>query len=277
MNKAKAAAPRRQAPGVAAKLFPAPRKRAAVTRKAAKDVTSKKARGRKPLKTPRPITLYYWSTPNGHKISIMLEELGVPYEVRPVNINKGEQFAPTFLKISPNNRIPAIVDPDGPGGRPISVFESGAILQYLGRKFGRFYPQGERARVQVEEWLFWQMGGLGPMTGQATHFANYAAEDIPYAKQRYRDEVHRLFGVMNTRLATRKFLAGSYSIADIACWSWVLSGSKHATLDDFPHLKAWRDRVGARGAVRRGKALAADMRKPLTEEDRKILFGQRAR
>ena len=239
----------------------------------------KKTRTRrpKPKKPVKPITLYYWSTPNGHKISIMLEELGVPYEMRPININKGEQFAPAFLKISPNNRIPAIVDPDGPGGRPVSVFESGAILQYPGRKFGRFYPQEERLRVQVEEWLFWQVGGLGPMTGQANHFVNYALEDLTYAKKRYSDEVHRLFGVMNRRLATRKFLAGTYSIADIACWSWVLSGSKYAPLDEFPNLKAWRDRVGARPAVQRGKALAADMRKPLSDEDRKVLFGQRAR
>ena len=225
----------------------------------------------------RPITLYYWSTPNGHKISIMLEELGVPYEVRLININKGEQFAPFFLKVSPNNRIPAIVDPDGPGERPVSVFESGAILQYLGRKYGRFYPREERKRVQVEEWLFWQVGGLGPMAGQANHFLNYAPEDLPYAKKRYADEVHRLFGVMNERLATRKFLAGAYSIADIACWSWVVSASKYTLLDEFPHLKAWRDRVGARPAVRRGKARAAELRKPLAEEDRKFLFGQRAR
>src|SRR5882672_6521565 len=144
-------------------------------------------------KTAKPITLYYWSTPNGHKISIMLEELGVPYEAHPIDINKGAQFAPAFLKISPNNRIPAIVDPDGPGGRPISVFESGAILQYLGRKYGRFYPQDERSRVAVEEWLFWQVGGLGPMTGQANHFVNYTLEDLPYPKKRYTDEVHRLF------------------------------------------------------------------------------------
>ena len=240
-------------------------------------VKKTKARRPKSNKPPKPITLYYWSTPNGHKISIMLEELGVPYELRPININKGEQFAPAFLKVSPNNRIPAIIDPDGPGGRPISVFESGAILQYLGRKFGRFYPQAERARVQVEEWLFWQVGGLGPMAGQANHFVNYSVEDLTYAKKRYTDEVHRLFGVMNKRLSTRKFLAGTYSIADIACWSWVLSGSKYAPLDEFVHLKAWRDRVGARPAVVRGKALAADLRKPLTDEDRKVLFGQRAR
>ncbi len=237
----------------------------------------KKTKAKRPKASVKAITLYYWSTPNGHKISIMLEELGVPYEMRPININKGEQFAPAFLKVSPNNRIPAIVDPDGPGGRPVSVFESGAILQYLGRKFGRFYPQEERARIQVEEWLFWQVGGLGPMTGQANHFVNYSVEDLAYAKKRYTDEVHRLFGVMNKRLATRKFLAGTYSIADIACWSWVLSGSKYAPLDEFPHLKAWRNRVGARPAVVRGRALAADMRQPLTDEDRKVLFGQRAR
>ena len=233
-------------------------------------------RAKAPLKV-KPITLYYWSTPNGHKISIMLEELGVPYQAQLVDIGKGEQFTPVFLKISPNNRIPAIVDPDGPGGRPISVFESGAILQYLGRKYGRFYPQDERQRVQVEEWLFWQVGGLGPMAGQANHFLNYAPEDLPYAKKRYTDEVHRLFGVMNTRLATKKFLAGAYSIADIACWSWVLSASKYTRLDEFPNLKAWRDRVGMRPAVRRGKGLAAELRKPLADEDRKVLFGQRAR
>jgi len=237
--------------------------------------TVKRAKAR--VRRPKPIALYYWSTPNGHKISIMLEELGVPYEVHPIDIGKGAQFVPAFLKISPNNRIPAIVDPGGPGGRPISVFESGAILQYLGRKYGRFYPSDERGRVAVEEWLFWQMGGLGPMAGQANHFLNYAPEDLPYAKKRYRDEVHRLLGVMNTRLATRKFLAGAYSIADMACWSWVLSASKYTPLDEFPHLAAWKDRVGARAAVRRGKAAAAELRKPLNDEDRKNLFGQRAR
>jgi GST-like protein len=244
-----------------------------------KSVKKARAPARKVARKPanKPIALYYWPTPNGHKISIMLEELGVPYQVHPVNIGKGDQFKPAFLKISPNNRMPAIVDPDGPGGHPISIFESGAILQYLGRKYGRFYPQAERARVQVEEWLFWQMGGLGPMAGQANHFISYAPEDIAYAKKRYTDELHRLFGVMNTRLATRTFLAGAYSIADMACWSWVLSGSRHVPLDEFPHLKAWRDRVGARPAVLRGKALAAQERGPLTDEERKVLFGQRAR
>ena len=153
-----------------------------------------------------PIELYYWPTPNGWKISIMLEECGLPYVVQPVDISKGEQFAPQFLAISPNNRIPAIVDPGGPGGRPISVFESGAILQYLGRKTGKFYPRDERARVAVEEWLFWQMGGLGPMAGQAVHFRRYAPEPIAYAVARYTDEVNRLYGVMNKRLAEREFL-----------------------------------------------------------------------
>lgn len=232
---------------------------------------------RRAAKPPKPIALYTWATPNGHKISIMLEELGVPYEAHPVDINKGEQFAPDFLTIAPNNRIPAIVDPQGPGGRPISVFESGAILQYLGRKYGRFYPKDERARVQVDEWLFWQVGGLGPMAGQANHFRNHLVEDLPYPKKRYTDEVHRLLGVMNRRLATRKFLAVAYSIADMACWSWVLSASKYTELAEFPHVAAWKDRVGARKAVQRGKAVAADLRKPITDADRKVLFGQRAR
>jgi GST-like protein len=263
MKKAKAAASGRKSKGTAAK----PVLRA----------TGISKKHKRAAKTPPPIALYYWPTPNGFKISIMLEELGVAYEVRPVDIGKGEQFAPAFLKISPNNRMPAIVDPAGPGGKPISVFESGAILQYLGRKFGRFYPQDERARVQVEEWLFWQVGGLGPMAGQANHFLNYAPEDLPYAKKRYADEVHRLFGVMNTRLATRKFLAGAYSIADMACWGWVVSATKYQPLDQFPHLAAWKDRVGARPAVQRGHAVGKQMRKPLTDEERKHLFGQRAR
>ena len=254
------------------------KKASARTVKAARPArkAAKKAASRLP-KAPKPIQLYYWPTPNGHKISIMLEELGVPYEVHPIDIGKGEQFAPAFLKISPNNRMPAIVDPDGPGGRPISVFESGAILQYLGRKYGRFYPANERARVAVDEWLMWQMGGLGPMTGQANHFNNYAPEKVPYAQKRYTDEVHRLLGVMDRRLAGHRYLAGSYSIADIACWSWVLSAGKHVPLTDFPNVLAWRDRVGARPAVRRGKALAADLRKPITAEEARHLFGQRAR
>src|SRR5436190_12668563 len=162
----------------------------------------------------KPIELYYWPTPNGWKISIMLEEVGLPYTLQPVNIGKGDQFKPAFLAISPNNRMPAIVDPSGPGDQPISIFESGAIMQYLGRKSGKFYPADERGRVEVDQWLFWQVGGLGPMAGQAHHFRAYARESIPYAVARYVDEVHRLYGVMNRRLADRAFLAGKYSIAD---------------------------------------------------------------
>lgn len=241
-----------------------------------KPKTAKKPSGNS-AKAPKPIELYYWPTPNGWKISIALEEMKLPYVVKPVNIGKGEQFEPAFLKISPNNRMPAIVDPDGPGGRPISVFESGAILQYLGRKSGKLYPADERARVQVEEWLFWQMGGLGPMAGQAFHFLNYSNEDLPYPKKRYTDEVNRLFGVMNKRLEARKFLAGAYSIADIACWGWVLAAMNFQKLDEFPHLKAWQERLAARPAVKKGHALGAEWRKPMTEEEKKILFGQRAR
>ncbi len=246
-------------------------------------VRRKKKSPRKPLskksakKPVKPIELYYWPTPNGWKVSIALEEMKLAYVLKPVNIGKGEQFEPGFLKISPNNRMPAIIDPDGPGGRPISVFESGAILQYLGRKSGKLYPAEERARVQVEEWLFWQMGGLGPMAGQAFHFLNYAKEDLTYAKKRYADEVNRLFGVMNTRLGTRNYLAGAYSIADIACWGWVTAAMTFQPLDEFPHLRAWQERMAARPAVQRGKELGAELRRPLTDEEKKILFGQRAR
>ena len=234
-------------------------------------------------KAPKAIELYYWPTPNGWKISMMLEECKLPYVMKPVNIGKGEQFAPSFLKIAPNNRMPAIIDPDGPGGKPISVFESGAILQYLGRKTGKFYPADERKRVAVDEWLFWQMAGLGPMTGQANHFVNYAKEGSEYACERYSHEVHRLLGVMNKRLATRPFLAGAYSIADIACWGWVVSAARiHPLEKEFPHVKAWFDKIGARPAVQRGFKLARELREQQAnlsakeeEERRKILFGQR--
>src|SRR6516225_5451687 len=200
----------------AVKAKPAAKSKAAARSKSArKPATARKvvslaavAREKKPPRPSKRIDLYYWSTPNGWKITIMLEECGLPYNVLPVNIAKGEQFKPEFLAISPNNRMPAIVDPDGPGGRPISVFESGAILQYLGRKTGKFYPREERARVEVEQWLFWQMGGLGPMAGQLNHFKHYARETLPYAIKRYEDEVNRLYGVMNTRLKDRDFLAG---------------------------------------------------------------------
>lgn len=243
-----------------------------------KKKTAKKTNKTKPAaKAVKPIELYYWPTPNGWKISIALEEMKIPYVMKPVNIGKGEQFEPAFLKISPNNRMPAIVDPNGPGGKPISIFESGAILQYLGRKSGKLYPADERGKVQVEEWLFWQVGGLGPMAGQAFHFLSYAQEDLTYPKKRYADEVHRLFGVMDKRLANRKFLAGAYSIADIACWGWVIAAVNFQPLDEFPNLKAWNDRMGARPAVKRGHALGAELRKPLTDEQKKVLFGQRAR
>lgn len=266
---------------------PAPRKRkvGAAAAKPSKSSTRAKSNLRASQKRPsRPIDLYYWPTPNGIKVSIMLEECGLPYTLHPVNIGKGEQFTPEFLGISPNNRIPAIVDHDGPGGRPVSVFESGAILQYLGRKTGKFYPTDERKRVEVEEWLFWQMAGLGPMTGQANHFMNYAPEKIEYARRRYTDEVNRLFGVMDTRLVSRKFLAGNYSIADMACIGWVLSGVRLGqSLDEFRNLKAWVDRVRARPAVQRGLAVGKELRSAQAndpkaqEEARKVLFGQRAR
>jgi GST-like protein len=239
------------------------------------------AKARQAVRRGKPIELYYWPTPNGWKISIMLEECGLPYVVRPIDISKGEQFTLNFLAISPNNRIPAIVDPDGPDGRPISVFESGAILQYLGRKTGKFYPGTERARLAVEEWLFWQVGGLGPMAGQANHFRRYAPEMITYAVARYTDEVNRLFGVMNARLADREFLAGRYSIADVASFGWVkLAERMGQDLALFPHLKRWFETIRARPAVKRALAIrveaaaSVDIRDPKV---RAVLFGQRAR
>jgi len=234
--------------------------------------------GKKPAK---PIELYYWPTPNGFKISIMLEECKLPYTLIPVNISKGEQFKPDFLKISPNNRMPAIVDPAGPGGRPIAIFESGAILQYLGRKTGKFYPSDERARVEVEQWLFWQMGGLGPMAGQLNHFKHYARETLPYAIARYVDEVNRLYGVMNIRLKDREFLAGKYSIADMACVGWVnLWERQGQDINQFPNLKRWLEVVKARPAVQGGMALGRELRKGIDMKDpnvQAVLFGQRAR
>jgi GST-like protein len=235
----------------------------------------------KNLRRARLIELFYWPTPNGWKVSIMLEECGLPYVVRPVDISKGEQFAPRFLVISPNNRIPAIVDPDGPGGKPISVFESGAILQYLGRKTGKFYPRSERARVAVDEWLFWQMAGLGPMAGQATHFRRYAPEPIAYAIARYTDEVNRLCGVMNARLAEREYLAGRYSIADIACVGWIrLIERAGQDLAQFPHLKRWFETVRAREAVKHAFAIRIPAASAVDLNDPKVratLFSQRAR
>jgi len=230
----------------------------------------------------RPIEVYYWPTPNGHKITMMLEECGLPYDIKPVNIGTGDQFKPEFLAISPNNRMPAIVDPDGPGGQPISVFESGAILQYLGRKTGKFYPADERARVAVDEWLFWQMGGLGPMAGQAHHFRNYAPEKIKYGTDRYTNEVNRLYGVMNTRLATRDFLADTYSIADMASYPWVRPYKNQGQdLAEFPHLERWFQRIRERPAVAKAVKIGEELRSNFNlaenKEAQAVLFGQRAR
>jgi GST-like protein len=250
-----------------------------MARKVAKKKSKPKAT--KSRRAAKPIELYYWPTPNGFKISIMLEECRLPYTLIPVNISIGEQFKPDFLKISPNNRMPAIVDPSGPGGRAISIFESGAILQYLGRKTGKFYPKDERARVEVDQWLFWQMGGLGPMAGQAHHFRNYSKETLTYAINRYVDEVNRLYGVMNKRLADREFLAGKYSIADMACVGWASRWKNQGQdINEFPNLKRWLDTVTARPAVKRGMALGLELRQGIDMKDPKVqavLFGQRAR
>ena len=232
--------------------------------------------------TQAPIELYYWPTPNGYKITIMLEECGLPYEIKPININKGAQFEPSFLKIAPNNRMPAIIDPAGPGGKPISVFESGAILQYLGRKTGKFYPKDERARVAVDEWLFWQMGGLGPMAGQAHHFRNYAPEKVQYGIDRYTNEVNRLYGVMDRRLADHHYLAGDYSIADMAIYPWVRPYKNQGQdLANFPNLDAWFKRVQARPAVAIGVKVAEELRANTNlatdKEAQAVLFGQKAR
>lgn len=228
-----------------------------------------------------PIELYFWPTPNGWKISIMLEECGLPYNMIPVNISKGDQFKPEFLKISPNNRMPAIVDKDGPGGRTISIFESGAILQYLGRKTGKFYPQDERGRVEVDQWLFWQMANLGPKAGENGHFRRYAPEKIQYALDRYSNEVNRLYGVMNRRLADRDFLAGKYSIADMACVGWVRLWERQGQdIDQFPQLKRWLARLLARPAVYCGMHIRVEAASQVDMQDpgvRAVLFAQRAR
>jgi GST-like protein len=228
-----------------------------------------------------PIGVYFWSTPNGWKIPIMLEECALPYAVHPINIGKGDQFKPDFLAISPNNKIPAIVDPDGPGGEPIAIFESGAILQYLGRKTGRFYPADERRRVEVDEWLFWQVGGLGPMAGQTHHFRIYAPERIAYATDRFIKETGRLYGVMDRRLADREFLAGEYSIADIACIGWVKMWERQGqNLSEFPNVKRWLDAVLARPAVQRGLAVKVEQPGSVSAKDpelRAALDRQKAR
>lgn len=214
-----------------------------------------------------PIDLFYWPTPNGWKISIALEEMGLPYTLHLIDIGKGDQFAPEFLKIAPNNRMPAIIDPDGPDGEPVSMFESGAILQYLARKTGQFYGDTVRDQLIVDQWLMWQMGGLGPMAGQAHHFLKYAPlmdppQDLPYAKDRYRSETGRLYKVLNEQLSKHEYVAGDfYSIADMAIWGWAsLWEGQQQTLDDKPHMARWLDTVSARPGVIAGRALAAELR-----------------
>ncbi len=224
------------------------------------------------------IDLYYWTTPNGHKITIFLEETGLPYTIKPINISKGEQFAPEFLAISPNNRIPAIVDHAPPdGGGPLAMFESGAILLYLAGKTGRFCPSDLRGRCDCEQWLFWQMGNLGPMAGQNHHFALYAPEKLPYAIDRYVRETGRLYAVLNKRLADREFIVGDYGIADMACYPWISPERQGQDIDAFPHLKRWKAAIKERPAVQRAYELAKHINvKPAVNDEtaRKILFGQ---
>jgi GST-like protein len=225
------------------------------------------------------IDLYYWTTPNGHKMTMFLEEAGLPYTIRPVNINKGEQFDPAFLKISPNNRIPAMVDhAPADGGAPIAMFESGAMLLYLAEKIGRFVPRDARPRLDCVQWLFWQMANLGPMAGQNHHFGLYAPEKIPYAIDRYVRETGRLYAVLNKQLAHQEFIVGEYTIADMASYPWIRPERQQQNIDDFPHLKRWRDAIHARPATVRAYAKAKEVNPsagvPATAEERKVLFGQ---
>jgi GSH-dependent disulfide-bond oxidoreductase len=223
------------------------------------------------------IDVYSWPTPNGHKVHIMLEECGLPYRAIPVNIGRGDQFKPEFLRISPNNKIPAIVDPDGPDGKPISMFESGAILIYLAAKTGRFMPESDRARYEVLQWLMFQMGSVGPMLGQTHHFRLYAPDKLDYAVDRYSNEAKRLYGVIDRRLSQSDYLGGSsYSIADIATFPWLRSWENQGVvLADYPHLKAWFNRIAERPAVQRGVKVMAELRRPITgDKEREVLFGK---
>jgi GST-like protein len=224
------------------------------------------------------IDVYYWTTPNGHKITIFLEETGLPYSIKPINIGKGEQFAPEFLAISPNNRIPAIVDHEPADGKgPLSIFESGAILQYLAEKTGKFLPADLRGRTETMQWLFWQMGGLGPMLGQNHHFRSYTTEKIPYAINRYVKETERLYGILDERLTDREFVAGTYSIADMACYPWIVLHERQGQdLNDFPNIKRWFEAIHERAAVERAYALAQTVNtgQTMSEEAKAILFGQ---
>ena len=225
------------------------------------------------------IDLYYWTTPNGHKMTMFLEETGMPYTIHPVNIGKGDQFKPEFLKISPNNRIPAIVDSaPADGGEPIAMFESGAILLYLADKVDRFIPRDTRARLDCIQWLFWQMGNLGPLAGQNHHFVHYAPEKIPYAIDRYVNETGRLYAVLNKRLADREFITGEYTIADMASYTWVLPERQSQNIDEFPHLERWKEAIKARPATQRAYAKAKEINPGAggirTDAEKKILFGQ---
>jgi GSH-dependent disulfide-bond oxidoreductase len=226
------------------------------------------------------IDLYYWTTPNGHKVTMFLEEVGLPYKTIPINIGRGEQFDPAFLAIAPNNRIPAIVDhAPASGAGPISIFESGAILLYLAEKTGKFLAADLAARTETLQWLFWQMGGLGPMAGQNHHFSGYAPEKIPYAIERYVKETNRLYGVLDRRLADRAYLAGDYSIADMASYPWIVPHERQGQkLEDFPNLKRWFDAIAARPATKRAYALVESINpKPwLDDAAKKVLFGQTA-
>ena len=222
------------------------------------------------------IDLYTWPTPNGHKIHIMLEETGLPYRVHPIDIGAGDQFKPEFLKISPNNKMPAMIDSDGPDGKPMSMFESGAMLIYLASKTGKFLPEGIRDRWATLQWLMFQMGGVGPMLGQAHHFLIYAPEKIPYAMQRYSKEANRLYGVLDRRLGESKFIAcDEYTIADMAIMPWLRAPERQGVnIADYPHVQEWRDGIAARPAVQRGVAVLADRRKPLMDDKAKeMLFG----
>ena len=223
------------------------------------------------------IEVFSWATPNGHKVHIMLEECGLPYKAIPVNIGAGDQFKPEFLAISPNNKIPAIVDPDGPGGKPISLFESGAILVYLAGKTGQFLPSGDRERFEVLEWLMFQMGGVGPMLGQNHHFRLYAPEKLPYAIDRYTNEARRLYGVIDRRLSQSRWLGGKeYSIADIATFPWLRNWKNQGIeMSEYPRLEAWFNEIAARPAVQRGVQVLADLRRPITDDKaREVLFGK---
>jgi len=225
------------------------------------------------------IDLYYWTTPNGHKMTMFLEETAMPYTIHPVNIGKGDQFKPEFLRISPNNRIPAMVDTaPTDGGEPIAMFESGAMLLYLADKVGRFIPRDTRARLDCVQWLFWQMGNLGPMAGQNHHFVHYAPEKLPYAIDRYVNETGRLYAVLNKRLADRQFISGEYTVADMASYPWVLPERQSQNIDEFPHLKRWKEAIKARPATQAAYAKAKEInpgaRGIQTDAEKKILFGQ---